>query len=242
MHKWSKEQGRFLKAALDRPAAKVTLGVFAAVASWDTVLAQLLPKSLAHKLPTFYDVAIMTGGLLPWYWWVIIGLLILLAFVVEFGLRRGRKISEGEPSATLRGHAARVPNRNDGPTESPPPRPDKSLNNEWMPLNEAARELFELTENEIVGHFAAAGNSPDEILDFYGVYITQTPKIIPLYGKRPPSTKRQLISADEVRNLRIKDGATVLEEMYDPHHKYIDLEIKRSDFDVSARKITDGTR
>ena len=121
-------------------------------------------------------------------------------------------------------------------------RPDKSINNEWMPLNEAARELFELTENKMVGQFAAAGNSPDEILDFYGVYITQTPKIIPLHGKRPPSTKRQLISADEVRNLRIKYGATVLEEMYDPHHKYIDLEIKRSDFDVLARVMTDGTR
>ena len=113
-------------------------------------------------------------------------------------------------------------------------RPDKSINNEWMPLNEAACELFELTEKNLLGQFAAAGNSADEILDFYGVYITQTPKNIPLYGKRPPSTKRQLISA--VRNLRIKDGATVLEDMYDPHHKYIDLEIKRPDFDVLARE------
>ena len=104
-----------------------------------------------------------------------------------------------------------------------------------MPLNEAARELFELTEKNLLGQFAAAGNSSDEILDFYGVYITRTPEIIPLYGKRPPSTKRQLISADEVIILRIKDGATVLEDMYDPHHKYIDLEIKRSDFDVLAR-------
>ncbi len=121
-------------------------------------------------------------------------------------------------------------------------RSDKSINDEWMPLNEAARELFELTENKMVGQFAAAGNSPDEILDFYGVYITQTPKNILLYGKRPPSTKRQLISADEVRNLHIKDGATVLKDMYDPHHKYTDLEIKRSDFDVLAREITDGTR
>ena len=115
-------------------------------------------------------------------------------------------------------------------------RPDKSNNNEWMPLNEAARELFELTEKNLLGQFAAAGHSSDEILDFYGFHITQTPKIIPLYGKRPPSTKRQLISADEVIILRIKDGATVLEDMYDPHHKYIDLEIKRSDFDVLARE------
>ena len=120
MHKWCKEQGKFLKAALDRPTATVPLGLFAVVGTWDTVLAQLLPKNLAHKLPTFYDVAIMTGGLLPWYWWVIIGFLILLGFVVEFGLRQGRKISEGEPSAALRGYAATV-HRSDSPTEKPPP-------------------------------------------------------------------------------------------------------------------------
>ena len=120
MHKWCKEQGRFLKAALDRPTATVPLCLFAVVGIWDTVLAQLLPRNLAHKLPTFYDVAIMTGGLLPWYWWVIIGLLILLGFVVEFGLRQGRKISEGETSAALRGHAATV-HRSDSTTEKPPP-------------------------------------------------------------------------------------------------------------------------
>ena len=121
MHKWCKDLGRFLKAALDRSTAKVTLFLFSVVGIWDTALAQLLPKKWADELPTVYDMAIMTGGLLPWYWWVIIGLLILLGFVAEFGLRQSRKISEGEPSAAFRDHVATVSDRNDGRIEKPPP-------------------------------------------------------------------------------------------------------------------------
>ena len=112
---------------------------------------------------------------------------------------------------------------------------------EWMPLNEAARKLFELTEGEMIGHIAAVKQTPDETLDFYGVHVTQT-NVTRLYGKRPPSTKRRLIDPDEVKNLHIAEGATVLEDMYDTNHRYIDLEIKKSDFDALAREITDITR
>ena len=86
------------------------------------------------------------------------------------------------------------------------------------------------------------GSFPEnEFLDFYGVHVTQT-NVTRLYGKRPPSTKRRLIDPDEVNNLHIAEGATVLEDMYDTNHRYIDLEIKKSDFDALAREITDITR
>ena len=71
-------------------------------------------KSGLMKLPTILDAAIMTGGLLAWYWWVIIWLIILLGVVVEFSVRQNRKTRTRDDAAT-------APDRNDGQTEEPQP-------------------------------------------------------------------------------------------------------------------------
>ena len=104
-----KDRGEFFRAALGSKTAKFVLGLFCLVGVWDTVLAQLLPQELADKLPTIYDVAIMTGGLLSWYWWVIIGLIILSGIVVEYGVRKNRKINGGKDVTAVSEIRAVVP-------------------------------------------------------------------------------------------------------------------------------------
>ena len=83
-----KDRYSYSPAALDRPVPIIVLGLFTIVAAWDAFVAQFLPKECADELPTVYDVAIMTGGLLPWYWWVIVGLTLLLGIVFEYSFRQ----------------------------------------------------------------------------------------------------------------------------------------------------------
>lgn len=85
---WFKDRYSYSPAALDRPVPIIVLGLFTIVAAWDAFVAQFLPKECADELPTVYDVAIMTGGLLPWYWWVIVGLTLLLGIVFEYSFRQ----------------------------------------------------------------------------------------------------------------------------------------------------------
>ena len=86
--RWFKDRYSDSRDALDRPVPKIVLGLFFIAGAWDTFVAQFLPKECAHELPTVYDVAIMTGGLLPWYWWVIVGLTLLLGIVFEYSFRQ----------------------------------------------------------------------------------------------------------------------------------------------------------
>ena len=85
--KWIENAREVFGPALDRPTAKIALWFFAFVAAWGTFGAQFLPKECADKLPTVYGVAIMTGDLLDWYWWVIILLIIALVAALEYGIR-----------------------------------------------------------------------------------------------------------------------------------------------------------
>ena len=94
---WFEDRWRvFFSLALGRPAAKVVLWLYFLASGWDLFGAQFLSKELADKLPTVYDVAIMTGGFLPWYWWTIIGLVLLLGIVCEFSIRQQKLRSTGK--------------------------------------------------------------------------------------------------------------------------------------------------
>lgn len=63
---------------------------WAAVGVWDTVVAQLLPRSLAESAPTVYEAIIAMTGFLPWWAWIIIGLIILLIVIIEYSVKRGK--------------------------------------------------------------------------------------------------------------------------------------------------------
>ena len=160
MHQWLKDRGRLLKAPLLRPRASILLYLFAIIGAWDTFLAQILPKKWADELPTILDAAIMTGGLLAWYWWVIIWLIILLGVVVEFSVRQNRKTRTRDDAAT-------APDRNDGQTEEPQPNsvcppgttpsgPEEPAIDR-QPINRAYEHLME------VGVFEEDGNEPMQI-------------------------------------------------------------------------------
>jgi len=55
--------------------------MWALIGTYDTVLSQFVPDDTAEKLPKTWQVAVMTGDLLPWWGW-----LLVLAAIVIVGL------------------------------------------------------------------------------------------------------------------------------------------------------------
>jgi len=99
----------------------------------------------------------------------------------------------------------------------------------FVPLPEAARRVYEKTIDTLIGEMAANGNSPQEILNWYGVWIGEM-RGVPIYGKRPPSQLLQEIPFSEIKRLQFKNGASELWETYSSGAKYTDLSLKRRDF------------
>ena len=56
-------------------------------------------------------------------------------------------------------------------------------------------------------------------------------KKIPLYGKRPPSTRQERISFDEVRRSSFLDGAVKMKRNYEDNIYFTELTIKKIDLD-----------
>lgn len=100
-----------LTAAFKRPWVRAIGLLFSIIGFWDTFAAQLLPKSLAKKLPTVYEAAEMTTGLLPWFWWVIIGLALLLVVVLDFAVRQNRRSGNFGAASALHQQGAAIPYR-----------------------------------------------------------------------------------------------------------------------------------
>lgn len=80
-----------IRAVLARPWAKALLYIWAIIAVWDTLVAQLLPPEVSEKAPSVYvvghKVLSVMSGWFPWWGWVIGLLLILLAISIEYGVR-----------------------------------------------------------------------------------------------------------------------------------------------------------
>jgi len=62
---------------------KIAISVWAIICVYDTVLSQLIPDFIAKKLPKTWQVAIMTGDLLPWWGWLLVLALIVIVALVE---------------------------------------------------------------------------------------------------------------------------------------------------------------
>jgi hypothetical protein len=80
-----------LKAAVNRPIPRWLLIVWGVITLWDTMVAQLMPPEWAPKMPNTYMVLVMTGGLLLWWQWVLIGLVLLVLITLEYALYHKRR-------------------------------------------------------------------------------------------------------------------------------------------------------
>lgn len=78
----------FLCNATKRPVPRRLLYLWVAVTIWDTIVAQLIPKSWAQRAPRVYEVVEMTTGFLPIWVWLVVGMIIIAAAAIEFGYRR----------------------------------------------------------------------------------------------------------------------------------------------------------
>ncbi|MHB1218965.1 MAG: hypothetical protein ACYC1L_12285 [Alphaproteobacteria bacterium] len=84
---WLCARATFLWTALWRPLPKWLLFAWAVLGFWDIIVAQLLPQSWAKDIPRLYEAVEMVTGYLPWWAWVITGLVIVTFFTVESAVR-----------------------------------------------------------------------------------------------------------------------------------------------------------
>jgi hypothetical protein len=217
-----------LTAALNRPLAKFVLWSWALVGVWDTFGAQLLPKESADKLPRIFDVAVMTGDLMPWYWWVIIGLIIAMAFILEYAAQR-------RPSA-------------------PEHRPTAGGKNELVPLHDAVMEGWEiirkmpfLQKPSPIGH--------QTLLEYYESDPKKIPSLaaqvifnhadpqIKIEGRSPPRVAREWIATSRAAEMRFTDDATVMFDSYDlrkpmeERRRYVELKVRSADVERRIKQM-----
>lgn len=68
---------------------RVVFWIWAAIATYDTVLSQFVPEKYSTHLPKAWQVTVMTGDLLPWWGWLLILASILVVASLEYAARTG---------------------------------------------------------------------------------------------------------------------------------------------------------
>jgi len=96
----------------------------------------------------------------------------------------------------------------------------------FIGLRDAARCVLEANLGNPAGEMAMMENTPEDRLNWFGNWIIGTKKV-PFYGKRPPSTKYELVPYDEVNRNHLKacselwaNGSLV---------SYVDLAVRNTD-------------
>jgi hypothetical protein len=71
-----------IRRIFDRRWVKITLGVWALIAAYDTFSHQVVPEKYAQKLPRVWDAVAVTSGWLTWWQWslVLAAILVLASF------------------------------------------------------------------------------------------------------------------------------------------------------------------
>lgn len=109
MFSWIKARRSFPWRALWRPRRRIFILLWVALGTWDLLVAQFLPPSLAEKAPRIYDGLAAMSGWLPLWAWAFIGLGILLALSIEYGVRQNYKAKpEGAADTTNKGQMVPV--------------------------------------------------------------------------------------------------------------------------------------
>jgi hypothetical protein len=113
-----------------------------------------------------------------------------------------------------------------------------------IPLREAASIAY--TEARFSGSVYAdaaermgTDKSPDGILDWIAHLIAKDADV---WGKRPPSTKTEVISPKESNNGTFSDGATTLRLRDEGRSVFTDLQVARKDLRNVVRKVREGLK
>ena len=138
MFLWIKARLSFLWHALWRPRRRTIILLWVALGTWDLLVAQFLPPSLAEKAPRVYDGLAAMSGWLPLWGWALIGMALLAGVSIEYAFR-------------TRSAASAAQQEPDDP---------------YIPLKEAATIAYEETRGTKAATIAE-GLNRDHILGYY---------------------------------------------------------------------------
>ena len=82
-----KQYIQILRVVETRPWFKRVVYLWGFLASYDLLLSQVIPEEYAKKAPKAWEATVLTGGLLPWWGWVLILALILTIASLEYAAR-----------------------------------------------------------------------------------------------------------------------------------------------------------
>jgi len=109
-------------------------------------------------------------------------------------------------------------------------------------LNEGARIAYEQLRGTLWGAAAErlrVDPSPDGILDYMATGIANE---VPIFGKFPPSTKLERISARLLSSGSIKGGARVLQSRHRKEPDFTDLTIRKSHLLKAIRQMKESAK
>jgi adenylate cyclase len=80
-----------LAAVRESRLAQMALGIWGVIGAWDLLGSQLVPASWREKWPTAYEVVAKTTGYFPWWVWLIVGTLIVVAASLAYAGEQKRR-------------------------------------------------------------------------------------------------------------------------------------------------------
>lgn len=110
----------------------------------------------------------------------------------------------------------------------------------YISLNEAARRAYEETEDTLVAGFAEmdlSNRGDKKVLSWYAWALVGKNRETPIFGKKPPSTIRRQIPADEFKRCSISDDARTLTRYFEKEPRFVELEVKETDFIERLKEI-----
>ena len=110
---------------------------------------------------------------------------------------------------------------------------------QYIDLNEAALRAYEETEETAVAHFAemTMPNGSRAVLSWYAYAFVGRGSDTPIFGKQPPSRKRRQIPSEEFPRCSFSDDARTLHRYGAKEPRYVELEIRKSDFERRLAEI-----
>src|SRR5262245_58391932 len=85
----------YLAAVRESRLAKMALVIWGVSAAWDLLGSQWVPISWGEKWPTAYEVVAKTTGYFPWWVWLIVGTLIVVAASLAYAGEQKRRADVG---------------------------------------------------------------------------------------------------------------------------------------------------
>ncbi|ODR96326.1 hypothetical protein AUC70_15695 [Methyloceanibacter stevinii] len=86
---------------------KMLLAAWVVIGTWDTMVAQFLPRSWAVKMPNVYEILAKTSGFFDWWVWLVVGAVMTTIFSIEYAHRRNG-VPVSSPSSEKNGMSAPI--------------------------------------------------------------------------------------------------------------------------------------